>query len=168
MSRGLCRICYIRPDVHSRFNEDIRACGCDWDVGLRRYRTNRRLIRCRATESALDAGPRESSGPGAIIRLFRYFQPTDAAASADWDQIAIRAVQTVEDAQDASELASSLTVAFGPVSVGVAVFPTAAAQPSVRLKPGPHLIEWRHHGVGLSENNTYYSERDPAGHRKCH
>ena len=129
------------------FNEDIRACGCGWDVGVRRYRTNRRLSRCRATESALDAGPRESSGPGAIIRLFRYFHPTDAAALADWDQIAIRAVQTVEDAQDASELTSSLTVAFGPVSVGVAVFPTAAAQPSVRLKPAPHLIEWRHHGV---------------------
>jgi hypothetical protein len=31
--------------------------------------------------------------------------------------------------------------------------------PSVRLTPGPYLIEWRHHGVGLSENNIYYSER---------
>ena len=29
----------------------------------------------------------------------------------------------------------------------------------MRLKPGPYLIEWRHHGVGLSENNTYYSQR---------
>ena len=68
-------------------------------------------------------------------------------------------MQTVEAAQSASELASSLTVAFGPVAVGVAVFPTGTAPPSVRLKPGPYLIEWRHHGVGLSENNTYYSER---------
>jgi hypothetical protein len=98
----------------------------------------------------------------ALARLFgyvRYFHPTDAAAAADWEQIAIHSVQTVENAQSALELASSLTAAFASVSMGVEVFPTGTTPPQVGLKPGPYLIEWRHHGVGLSENNTYYSER---------
>ena len=98
----------------------------------------------------------------ALARLFgyvRYFHPSDAAAAADWEQLAIHSVQTIEKAQSASELAEYLTDALGPVSVAVAVYPTGTAAPAVRLKPGPYLIEWRHHGVGLSENNTYYSER---------
>jgi hypothetical protein len=106
----------------------------------------------------------------AFARLFgyvRYFHPSDAAAAADWEQIAIHSVEAVENAQSASELAESLADALGPVSVAVAVFPTGTPEPSVRLKPAPYLIEWRHHGVGLSENNTYFSERitrPAAGH----
>lgn len=56
-------------------------------------------------------------------------------------------------------VAEYLTDALGSVSVAVAVYPTGTAAPAVRLKSGPYLIEWRHHGVGLSENNIYYSER---------
>src|SRR5262249_32778921 len=64
-----------------------------------------------------------------------------------------------ENAQSAHELSSSLMTALGPVSAGVSVFPTGTAAPRVDWKRGPYLIEWRHHGVGLSENNVYYSER---------
>jgi hypothetical protein len=104
----------------------------------------------------------------ALAQLFgyvRYFHPSDAAAAADWEQIAIHSVQTVENAANPVELASSMTDAFRSVSVGVAVFATGTEAPPVRLKPAPYLIEWRHHGIGLSENNIYYSERvtQPAG-----
>jgi hypothetical protein len=104
----------------------------------------------------------------ALARLFgyvRYFHPSDAAAAADWEQIAIHSVSTVEKAQNALELASSLRAALGSVSVAVTVFLTGTEAPPVRLKPAPYLIEWRHHGIGLSENNIYYSERvtRPAG-----
>ncbi len=98
----------------------------------------------------------------ALARLFgyvRYFHPSDAAAAANWEQLAIHSVQTIEKAQSAAELAEYLTDALGSVSVAVAVYPSGTAAPAVRLKPGPNLIEWRHHGVGLSENDIYYSER---------
>src|SRR6266568_7544708 len=98
----------------------------------------------------------------AFARLFgyiRYFHPSDAAAAADWEQIAIHSVDAVEKAQNAVELASSLTAALGSVSVGVAVFPTGTEAPSVRLQPSSRLIEWHHHGIGLTESNLYYSER---------
>jgi hypothetical protein len=98
----------------------------------------------------------------ALTRLFgyiRYFHASDAAAAADWEQIAIQAIQTVEKARSPQELSASLTTALGPLSVGVAVFATGTAGPPLGLKPRPYLIEWRHHGVGLSENNLYYSER---------
>ncbi len=112
-------------------------------------------------------GPKPLSTRGlenlqAFARLFgymRYFHPSDAAAAADWEQLAIRSIPTIERAQSASQLAESLTDAFAPVSVAVAVYPTGTAPPAVRLKSGPYLMEWRHHGVGLSENPIYYSER---------
>jgi hypothetical protein len=97
----------------------------------------------------------------ALARLFgyvRYFHPSDAAAAADWEQIAIDSVNAVENAQDAVELASALRKTLDSVTVGVEVFPSGKA-PTVGSKPGPYLIEWRHQGVGLSDNNTYYSER---------
>jgi hypothetical protein len=98
----------------------------------------------------------------ALARLFgyvRYFHPSAAAAAADWEQIAIQSVPGVENAQSPHELSSSLTAALSPVSVGVAVFPTGMEAPPLDLKPGPYLIEWRHHGIGLSENDRYYSDR---------
>ena len=98
----------------------------------------------------------------ALARLFgyvRYFHPSDSAAGTDWEELAVHSVQTVEEAQSPQDLASALTTVFAPVSTGVAVFPTGSTAPRTSLKPGPYLIEWRHHGVGLSQSNTYYSER---------
>jgi hypothetical protein len=100
-----------------------------------------------------------------LLGYVRYFHPADAAAAADWEELAIHSVQPVENARTAGELAACLTSAFAPVSVGVAVFPTGTRPAEAELKTGPYRIEWRHHGVGLSENNVYYSERvtHPAG-----
>ena len=98
----------------------------------------------------------------ALTRVFgyvRYFHPSDAAAAADWHQIAIQSVEPVEKARNAAELASSLNAAFGPVSQGVAIFPTGTPEPAVRLTPGPLVIEWIHHGVGVNEGPIYHSDR---------
>jgi hypothetical protein len=115
-----------------------------------------------ATERPRPLSMRGLENLQALARLFgyvRYFHPSDAAAAADWEQLAIHSVQTIEKAQSASELAKYLTDALGSVSVAVAVYPTGTAEPAVHLKSGPYLIEWRHHGVGLSANTIYYSER---------
>jgi Peptidase family S41 len=115
-----------------------------------------------ATERPRPLSTRGLENLQAFARLFgyvRYFHPSDAAVTADWDQLAIHSIQTIEKAQSPSELAAYLTDALGPVSVAVAVYPTGTAAPAVHLKSDPYLIEWRHHGVGLSENDIYYSER---------
>jgi C-terminal processing protease CtpA/Prc len=99
----------------------------------------------------------------ALARLFgyvRYFHPSDASAAADWEQLAVGAVRTVESAQSASELASRLAAALGSAPPTMRIFPTGSAPPSLHFDPAPYLIEWRHHGVGLTEGGSlYYSER---------
>ncbi len=98
----------------------------------------------------------------ALARLFgylRYFHPSDASAATDWEELAISAVRTVESAQNASELASRLAAALGSAPPTMRVCPTGSQPPSLHFDPAPYLIEWRHYGVGLSENSMYYSER---------
>ena len=147
--------------VHFLFNDHPRAyCPCRNAGGRQRRGANGRCIRHGAAETAFDAWSRESPSARSAIRLRPLFPPSDAAAAADWQQIAIHSVQSVEAAPNPRELASSLTTALGSVTVGVAVFPTGTEALPVRLTPSRYLIEWRHHGVGeLSDNGIYYSER---------
>ena len=105
---------------------------------------------------------RELQNLEAFARLFgyiRYFHPTGAVATANWEEIAIHSVPGVLSAGNSRELAAALTAAFAPVTEGVSVVPTGTTVPPLALKPGPYLIEWRHHGVGLTDAPPYYSER---------
>ena len=43
-----------------------------------------------------------------LLGYVRYFHPSDGAAAADWDSIAIDGVRTVEQARDAPDLAKAL------------------------------------------------------------
>jgi Peptidase family S41 len=106
--------------------------------------------------------PRGLENLRAFTRLFgyvRYFHPSDVSAEADWEQLAIRAAGPVETARNPAELASRLTAALGPAAPTMRVYPTGFVPPDVHLDPAPYLIEWRHHGAGLSESGLYYSER---------
>ena len=98
----------------------------------------------------------------ALARLYgylRYFHPSDGAAAADWEQLAIQAVRTVEEAPDAAALASRLTSVFGGAPPTFRIYPTGTTPPALHFDPAPNVIEWRHTGVGLSGNGIYSSER---------
>ena len=100
-----------------------------------------------------------------IYGYVRYFHPSDEAASASWDAIAIDGVAAVEDARDPAELAQRLSSFFGPVAPTVEVFVTnARSRPAMgaAAREKGRLIRWEHHGLGLEsrlKRSPYVSVR---------
>jgi len=103
----------------------------------------------------------------ALARVFgyiRYFHPSDAAATADWTRLALDAIRAVEPARTPAELAAKLQSVFAEVAPTARIFPAGAAAPALKIIPGPHIVSWRHNGVGWSEQSIYHSVRviEPA------
>jgi hypothetical protein len=116
------------------------------------------------------APPRPFTGRGldnvvAFSRLLgyvRYFHPSDQAARADWDTLAIESVSAVEAANSPAALAHLLEECFRAVAPTVRVFTGTAPPLSPELAPSPaarRVVMWKHRGVGLRPGNVYASER---------
>ena len=115
-----------------------------------------------------DEPPRPISRQGlanlhAFARLYglvRFYHPTDAAAAADWDSLAIAGVGTVEPARNAAELAEDLRAVFGPVAPTVQIYVTGR-HPTVPSKPveAVSATRWHHIGYGDDPESIYQSER---------
>src|SRR5262249_3449110 len=79
-----------------------------------------------------DAPPRALTERGvvnlhAFARLYglvRFFHPSDEAAAADWDRLALAGVARAETARDPAELAADLRDLFAPVAPSAQVFVT--------------------------------------------
>jgi len=103
----------------------------------------------------------------ALAQLFgivRYFHPSDQVEQANWEALAIGAVDEVEGAADATDLAEILQRLFAPVAPTLRVFTGTAPEPPAELRrpegvEQPYLRAWRHVGLGLSVNNIYSSQR---------
>jgi C-terminal processing protease CtpA/Prc len=133
---------------------------------------------CRPGSSAsASEGPRPLTEQGmrnaiAFTRLLgyvRYFHPSDQAAAADWDTLAVEGMRQIEPCEGREQLANALEVYFRPVAPTVQVFPsgTQPAAPANLTPPvgaaGLKLVSWLHHGAGqLMKTDTpfiYRSER---------
>lgn len=99
----------------------------------------------------------------AFARLYgyvRHFHPSDEAARADWDALAINGARAVEDAATSNDLASKLEELFRPVAPTLRVFLASAEAPRLHLGSGARSISWKHHGFGNgSATGIYRSER---------
>src|SRR4051794_38819336 len=102
----------------------------------------------------------------AFTRLFgyvRYFHPSDQAAAADWEALALAGVQAAEPAKSPEELARALEGFFRSVAPTVRVSPTAGPRPALpgelKAPAGTEAVHWEHQGVQVSEQNIYRSER---------
>ena len=106
--------------------------------------------------------PRGLENLVAFTRLFgivRHFHPADEAAAADWDAVAVNAVDAVESAGDAAELASRLTGIFAPLAPSVRIYP-ANAPPgaTVETPAGARtMVAWEHNGLGQKQQRSIYS-----------
>ncbi|HVG43269.1 MAG TPA: hypothetical protein VM890_01025, partial [Longimicrobium sp.] len=58
-----------------------------------------------------------------LLGIVRHFHPSDEAAGANWDAIAVEGAEAVEGATDAAELAARLSEVFLPVAPSLQVFP---------------------------------------------
>ena len=102
-----------------------------------------------------------------LLGYVRHFHPSDQAAATDWDSFTVGALQNVEAASDAADLARKLESVIKPVAPTVLVFVTGAKpQLPAALAPPENavslqVISWKHKGFGQknSRDNLYQSER---------
>ncbi|HEY9420787.1 MAG TPA: S41 family peptidase [Thermoanaerobaculia bacterium] len=101
-----------------------------------------------------------------LLGYVRFFHPSDQAAAADWDRVAIAGVQEAEKAVNPADLARTLQDFFQPLAPTLRVFETGHAPPvPPELQPpggNVEVIYWRHRGVELPGNtiSTWLSRRD--------
>ena len=90
----------------------------------------------------------------------RFFHPSDAAASADWDAIAVNGARSVVLAENRDELAAVLTKVFAPLSPSLKIYPAGSPPGQApQTKPGK-VLAWQHEGFGLGDmQSAYYSGR---------
>jgi C-terminal processing protease CtpA/Prc len=146
-----------------------------WNVrsGLRRLAFGAALlaavaVRLAAAEGVEPARPLTERGLEnltAFARLYgyvRWFHPSDEAAGADWDGLALAGAQAAEGAESPAALARALESFFQPVAPTLRVFPTGGPRPPVpeELAPppgsAPKVTAWRNQGVHLSEGESIY------------
>lgn len=121
--------------------------------------------------------PRQLTGRGldnlaAFTRLLgyvRFFHPSDQAAAANWDQVAIAGVQAAEKAVNPMDLARTLEDFFEPLAPTLRVFPDGE-RPQVPAALAPpsadaEVVFWEHNGVGLIPDDLYFSRRSTARSR---
>ncbi len=114
------------------------------------------------SESRLDlAGPgttQQIENLQAFAKLYglvRYFHPSDAAAKADWDKMAVLGAREARSAASQKELQRRLEALFTPIAPTVRVFPSARRPPapSAVLSPedtsGLVSVAWQHWGNGV-------------------
>jgi hypothetical protein len=97
---------------------------------------------------------REIDNVAAFAQLYgvaRFFYPSDAAASLDWDRFAVEGVARVRTAPDANGLASQLRALFVPLGPGIEIGPTLAPYGTPAASSEP-LIAWRYTGAGATNN----------------
>src|SRR6185436_2917128 len=103
---------------------------------------------------------------GRLLAYIRFFHPSDQAASADWNRVAVAGIAAVEDAPDAAALARALEGFFRPLAPTVRVFlrgERPELDPALRPPAGgepPRIVAWRHYGGKFDGTaKTFYSAR---------
>ena len=101
-----------------------------------------------------------------LLGYVRHFHPSDEAAEADWNALAIKGVRAVEDAPDAEVLVEQLQSFTQPVAptVRVATVDSLAPAAPSALFPSTSLgalalRRWKHLGYGNETSRRYSSER---------
>jgi hypothetical protein len=124
--------------------------------------------RPRKGPMAGDEPPRPLSRQGltnlhAFARLYglvRFFHPSDEAAAADWDSLAIAGVAKAESARTPAELSHNLEAVFGPVAPSIQIYVTGKkAKPLPRPREAVSASRWHHIGYGDDPGSIYQSER---------
>ncbi len=87
-----------------------------------------------------------------LLGYMRHFDPADPVVSLDWNAFAIAAIDTVEGARDAAELAATLGGLFQPLDPVLRVDTRPIESDSLAVH-GPDdsvigVVRWQHHGWG--------------------
>ena len=94
-----------------------------------------------------------------LYGLVRWFHPSDAAANADWTNIALAGIPRVEAARSSSELAAAMLDIFSSLAPTLQVVPGDTLPKSSDSAFTSHL-RWRHRGMGIDPAGIYSSARE--------
>jgi C-terminal processing protease CtpA/Prc len=100
-----------------------------------------------------------------LLGYVRHFYPGDEAFGANWSNIAVEGMRSVESAKNPAELAKRLEAIYKPVAPGLQVFVNAKTSvPSLLLPPVDYknlkLVSYRHTGFGQGiPGSAYRSDR---------
>ncbi len=86
---------------------------------------------------------------GRLYGVVRYFYPSDASASLDWNRFAIHGAKQVRGARDVTALQATLQRLFGPLGPGIEISQNLPPAPALG-NPDNQLIAWRYLGAGIS------------------
>jgi C-terminal processing protease CtpA/Prc len=94
-----------------------------------------------------------------LLGYVRYFHPSDEAAAADWEALAVGAVPRIEGARSPEELAAALQASFAPVAPTLRVYPAGHAPPAPPelAAAQPTWTSWVHFGLGDDPNDENYT-----------
>jgi hypothetical protein len=124
--------------------------------------------RPRSRPTPGDAPPRPVTRQGltnlhAFARLYglvRFFHPSDEAAAADWDSLAIAGIAKAEPARTPAELAATLRAIFAPVAPTVQIYLTGQHPAATsRLAGAVNATRWHHVGYSSDPESIYSSSR---------
>ncbi len=122
------------------------------------FRTRRTLIASfafalvAAQATAQTTAPQEIENVAAFARLYgaaRWFYPSDAAATLDWNRFAIEGVRRVRGARSTTELATTLEQLFTPLGPGIAIS-TSLPPKSPRGVRNAALVAWHYRGPAIA------------------
>jgi hypothetical protein len=94
----------------------------------------------------------ELNNVSAFARLYgvvRYFYPSDAAASLDWNRFAVHGIGRVRAVENAKALETTLNSLFAPLGPGIRIG-AALPPPSDSDRSNGSLIAWRYLGPGFT------------------
>jgi C-terminal processing protease CtpA/Prc len=116
-----------------------------------------------AERTADDRGVDNIATFARVYGYVRFFYPSDAAASLDWDAFAMLGVETTRNASDAAALQRALAQLFHPIAPTLR-FSGPAGDDPVAPADASHsearFIHWQHVGVKLhSDPGPYHSRR---------
>lgn len=102
--------------------------------------------------AASSTAAQEVDNVAAFARLYgvaRWFYPSDAAASLDWNRFAVYGVGRVRGARTPAELETALKELFTPLGPGIEIGRTLSAKPATGARDAS-LVAWRYNGAGMS------------------
>jgi hypothetical protein len=119
----------------------------------------RQLLVAFVLIAAVSGAPASGQAPrwaidnvSAFARLYgvvRYFYPSDAAASLEWNRFAVHGVKQVRAARDAKELQATLQTLFTPLGPGLEIGQKLSSVPAPG-SPDSQLVAWRYLGAGMA------------------
>jgi hypothetical protein len=91
-----------------------------------------------------------------LYGYIRFFHPSDEAARADWNAVAIEGARRVVLGRTQADLLLALRETFGPLAPTLLVYREDERPPAAPMVAGGSVMAWQHEGFGLGESSALY------------